>query len=132
MLTQIDNLREGDNILVLTTLNVSEAIDLASVDRADIKQCIGLPTSPARYQDLHSCPEELVRARVEVDTPFPEWGIISPPSHLPPSYSKAVELTAGAAGGGGGAVVLVVFFPIRRCTAAAGVRRGHIPKRWWW
>ncbi|CAN0407888.1 unnamed protein product, partial [Ectocarpus sp. 13 AM-2016] len=34
----IDNLRERDNVLVLTTSNVSEAIDLAFVDRADIKQ----------------------------------------------------------------------------------------------
>ncbi|CAN0350920.1 unnamed protein product [Ectocarpus sp. 6 AP-2014] len=87
VLTQIDNLRERDNVLVLTTSNVSEAIDLAFVDRADIKQYIGLPTAPARYQVLHSCLEELVRV-----------GIISPPSHLPPSYSKALGLTAGAAG----------------------------------
>lgn len=35
---QIDNLRERNNVLVLTTSNVSEAIDLAFVDRADIKQ----------------------------------------------------------------------------------------------
>ncbi|CAN0082836.1 unnamed protein product, partial [Laminaria digitata] len=35
---QIDNLRERDNVFVLTTSNVSEAIDLAFVDRADIKQ----------------------------------------------------------------------------------------------
>lgn len=35
---QIDNLRERENVLVLTTSNVSEAIDLAFVDRADIKQ----------------------------------------------------------------------------------------------
>ena len=35
---QIDNLRERDNVLILTTSNVSEAIDLAFVDRADIKQ----------------------------------------------------------------------------------------------
>ena len=35
---QIDNLRERDNVLILTTSNVSEAIDLAFFDRADIKQ----------------------------------------------------------------------------------------------
>lgn len=44
---------------------------------------IGLPTTPARYQVLHSCVEELVRV-----------GIVAPPSHLPPSFSKAVELTS--------------------------------------
>ncbi|CAM9730239.1 unnamed protein product [Pylaiella littoralis] len=85
VLTQIDNLRERDNVLVLTTSNVSEAIDLAFVDRADIKQYIGLPTAPARYQVLHSCLEELVRV-----------GIISPPFYLPPSFSKAVELTSAS------------------------------------
>ncbi|CAN0423920.1 unnamed protein product, partial [Ectocarpus sp. 8 AP-2014] len=61
---KIDNLRERDNVLVLTTSNVSEAIDLAFVDRADIKQYIGLPTAPARYQVLHSCLEELVRVGI--------------------------------------------------------------------
>eukprot|EP00903_Cladosiphon_okamuranus_P006236 g6121.t1 len=86
VLTQIDNLRERDNVLVLTTSNVSEAIDLAFVDRADIKQYIGLPTAPARYQVLHSCLEELVRV-----------GIIAPPSCLTPSFSKAVELTSTSA-----------------------------------
>eukprot|EP00752_Nemacystus_decipiens_P012914 g11429.t1 len=83
VLTQIDNLRERDNVLVLTTSNVSEAIDLAFVDRADIKQYIGLPTAPARYQVLHSCVEELVRV-----------GIVAPPFHVPPSFSKAVELAS--------------------------------------
>lgn len=46
---------------------------------------IGLPTAPARYQVLHSCLEELVRV-----------GIVAPPSYLPPSFSKAIELTSSA------------------------------------
>ena len=41
VLTQIDQLRQRDNVLILTTSNSSEAIDLAFVDRADIKQYIG-------------------------------------------------------------------------------------------
>jgi hypothetical protein len=48
VLTQIDQLRQRDNVLILTTSNISEAIDLAFVDRADIKQYIGLPTKEAR------------------------------------------------------------------------------------
>lgn len=40
------------NVLVLTTSNITEAIDLAFVDRADIKQYIGNPSGPARYQVL--------------------------------------------------------------------------------
>ena len=35
---QIDNLRERDNVLIVTTSNASVAIDLAFVDIADIKQ----------------------------------------------------------------------------------------------
>jgi SpoVK/Ycf46/Vps4 family AAA+-type ATPase len=54
VLTQIDQLRQRDNVLILTTSNISEAIDLAFVDRADIKQYIGLPSAPARYTILSS------------------------------------------------------------------------------
>ncbi|CAM9752919.1 unnamed protein product [Ascophyllum nodosum] len=72
VLTQIDNLRQKDNVLVLTTSNVSEAIDLAFIDRADIKQYIGLPNALARYQILRSCLEELDRV-----------GIIRGPFNLP-------------------------------------------------
>ncbi|CAM9107631.1 unnamed protein product [Discosporangium mesarthrocarpum] len=87
VLTQIDNLRERDNVLILTTSNVSEAIDMAFVDRADIKQYIGLPPASARYEVLRSCLEELVRV-----------GIIAPPQYLPPTLSKAVELVGGSGG----------------------------------
>lgn len=45
------------------------------------RRYIGLPTAPARYQVLHSCLEELVRV-----------GIVAPPSYLPASFSKAVQI----------------------------------------
>ena len=64
VLTQIDQLRQRDNVLILTTSNISEAIDLAFVDRADIKQYIGLPSADARYTILASCFRELVRAGI--------------------------------------------------------------------
>lgn len=72
VLTQIDNLRQRNNVLVLTTSNISQAIDLAFVDRADIKVLIGLPTLPARYAILQSCILELMRV-----------GIIAPLEPLP-------------------------------------------------
>lgn len=37
LLTQIDALKRFSNVMVLTTSNITEAIDLAFVDRADIK-----------------------------------------------------------------------------------------------
>jgi SpoVK/Ycf46/Vps4 family AAA+-type ATPase len=37
LLTQLDQLRRFPNVMVLTTSNITEAIDIAFVDRADIK-----------------------------------------------------------------------------------------------
>jgi SpoVK/Ycf46/Vps4 family AAA+-type ATPase len=37
LLTQLDQLRHFPNVMVLTTSNITEAIDVAFVDRADIK-----------------------------------------------------------------------------------------------
>ncbi|KAF9134011.1 Pachytene checkpoint protein 2 [Mortierella sp. 14UC] len=37
LLTQIDRLKRRKNVLVLTTSNITEAIDIAFIDRADIK-----------------------------------------------------------------------------------------------
>jgi SpoVK/Ycf46/Vps4 family AAA+-type ATPase len=37
LLTQLDQLRRFPNVMVLTTSNITEAIDVAFVDRADIK-----------------------------------------------------------------------------------------------
>ena len=82
LLTQIDQLKTKSNVIVLTTSNITGAIgiaifrisffltvflDLAFVDRADIKQYIGPPSVAARYHILSSCISELMRV-----------GIISP------------------------------------------------------
>jgi len=62
LLTQLDTIRNQPNVLILTTSNITGAIDLAFVDRADIKQYVGHPSQGAIYQILHSCVAELVRA----------------------------------------------------------------------
>jgi pachytene checkpoint protein 2 len=61
VLTAIDSFRTRRNVLLLTTSNVSEAIDVAFVDRADIKAHVGPPGAVARYDILASCVGELVR-----------------------------------------------------------------------
>ena len=61
VLTQIDALRSKPNVLVLTTSNITGAIDLAFVDRADIKQYIGPPSHQARYEISRTCVHELMR-----------------------------------------------------------------------
>ncbi|KAI9137738.1 pachytene checkpoint protein 2 [Paraphysoderma sedebokerense] len=64
ILTQIDQIRQHKNVLILTTSNITEAIDLAFVDRADIKQYIGLPSPRAIYSILSSCLKELMRVEI--------------------------------------------------------------------
>merc|ERR1711942_428762 len=61
LLTQLDSIKNAPNVLILTTSNITGAIDLAFVDRADIKQYVGPPSQGAIYQILHSCIVELVR-----------------------------------------------------------------------
>ena len=64
LLTQLDALKRHPNVIVLTTSNITGAIDLAFVDRADIKQFIPLPSHAARYGILRSCVRELMRVGV--------------------------------------------------------------------
>jgi SpoVK/Ycf46/Vps4 family AAA+-type ATPase len=61
MLTQLDSIRNFPNVLILTTSNITGAIDLAFVDRADIKQYIGPPSHAAIYSIFYSCLLELKR-----------------------------------------------------------------------
>ena len=71
LLTQIDALRHRPNVMVLTTSNITEAIDLAFVDRADIKAYVGPPGLKARYEILRGAVAELKRAGlVAADAPL--------------------------------------------------------------
>ena len=71
LLTQLDGLKAHPNVMVLTTSNITEAIDLAFVDRADIKAYIGPPPLHARYEILRTCIEELQRVGIITDTCLP-------------------------------------------------------------
>jgi len=51
-------------VQVLTTSNITGAIDLAFVDRADIKAFIGPPSAAARYEMLRGCVAELARVNI--------------------------------------------------------------------
>ncbi|RZB84914.1 pachytene checkpoint protein 2 -like [Asbolus verrucosus] len=64
VLTQIDRIKRHSNVLILTTSNMTESIDLAFIDRADIKQYLGLPIPTAIYKVYHSCLEELIKAQI--------------------------------------------------------------------
>lgn len=64
LLTQLDKLKSAPNVIILTTSNITAAIDIAFVDRADIKAYVGPPTLQARYEILRSCLQELLRTGV--------------------------------------------------------------------
>ncbi|MQL93382.1 hypothetical protein Taro_026034 [Colocasia esculenta] len=64
LLTQMDRLKSWPNVIILTTSNITTAIDIAFVDRADIKAYVGPPTIQARYEILRSCLQELIRTEI--------------------------------------------------------------------
>jgi len=64
LLTQLDQLRSYNNCMVLTTSNLTGNIDVAFVDRADIKAYIGPPTPKARYEMLRSSLQELIKVGI--------------------------------------------------------------------
>ncbi|TIA74436.1 hypothetical protein E3P91_00919 [Wallemia ichthyophaga] len=59
LLTQIDKLKQRKNVLIIATSNITAAIDDAFVDRADIQQYIGNPSTKAIEVILGSCLAEL-------------------------------------------------------------------------
>jgi SpoVK/Ycf46/Vps4 family AAA+-type ATPase len=61
LLTQLDALKRQRNVLVMATSNITQAIDAALVDRADIRRLVPEPGAGARYEILRSCVLELMQ-----------------------------------------------------------------------
>eukprot|EP00051_Salpingoeca_urceolata_P004743 m.67330 g.67330 ORF g.67330 m.67330 type:complete len:432 (-) comp13823_c0_seq2:257-1552(-) len=59
LLTQLDQIARHPNVIVLTTSNITCAVDIAFIDRADIKCFIGPPSVEARYSILSGSVSEL-------------------------------------------------------------------------
>ncbi|TPX34800.1 hypothetical protein SmJEL517_g02643 [Synchytrium microbalum] len=66
LLTQIDKIKKYRNVLIMTTSNITDAIDDAFLDRADLRQYIGNPSQRATYAMLSGCVEELLRCEIIV------------------------------------------------------------------
>lgn len=64
VLTQLDQIRKFSNVLILTTSNLTSAIDFAFLDRADIRQYIGPPNSEAIAKIYRTILDELVCRQV--------------------------------------------------------------------
>jgi len=72
LLTQLDKLSRYENVMILATSNITGAIDVAFLDRADMRQYIGPPSLRARYEILRSCVLELARVGiVRAETTIP-------------------------------------------------------------
>ncbi|GAB0089798.1 pachytene checkpoint protein 2 homolog [Sergentomyia squamirostris] len=63
-LTQLDQIRKYTNVLVLATSNLTSSIDVAFLDRADIKQFIGPPSDAAISTIYATMLMELVRVGI--------------------------------------------------------------------
>lgn len=64
VLTQLDQIRKFSNVLILTTSNLTTAIDFAFLDRADIRQYIGNPNKEAIALIYRSILNELLARNV--------------------------------------------------------------------
>ena len=90
LLTQLDKLRRHKNVLVLTTSNLSHTIgeqtirkpqmstewlmaDKAFIDRADIKEYVGLPIPEAIYWILLTTIRELMAKGLIGEVEMQEW-----------------------------------------------------------
>jgi len=76
LLTQLDQIKMAPNVLILTTSNITGAIDGAFVDRADIVQYIGPPNQAAVYQILFSAIQELVTKNI-IKSTVSEGGLLT-------------------------------------------------------
>ncbi|SNX86604.1 related to PCH2 - putative ATPase [Melanopsichium pennsylvanicum] len=73
LLTQLDKLKHRKNVLIMTTSNLCSSIDDAFLDRADIKQYVGLPPPKAIYWILQSCLRELIRVALVAPVDLPSY-----------------------------------------------------------
>jgi len=81
LLTQIDHIKKYPNVLILTTSNITGAVDLAFVDRADIKQYIGLPSEEAIFTIYHSCITELKKRNIITRANLPDLRMLKMMGH---------------------------------------------------
>ncbi|XP_065722848.2 pachytene checkpoint protein 2 homolog [Drosophila suzukii] len=64
VLTQLDDIKACPNVLILATSNLAQSIDLAFLDRADMRLFIGYPGMPAIRAIYKGMLAELMTARV--------------------------------------------------------------------
>eukprot|EP00924_Labyrinthula_sp_SR-Ha-C_P007600 snap_masked-scaffold_42-processed-gene-1.19-mRNA-1 protein AED:0.16 eAED:0.20 QI:0/0/0/0.66/1/1/3/0/434 len=64
LLTQLDSLKYFSNVVIMTTSNLTNAIDTAFIDRADLCEYVGLPSFKARQTIFKAALQELRSSRL--------------------------------------------------------------------
>ncbi|CAD6996153.1 pachytene checkpoint protein 2 homolog [Ceratitis capitata] len=72
LLTQLDAIKEHPNVLILATSNLADTIDLAFLDRADIKQYIGMPNIVAIKTIYTKMLDEMMRVGIILEQSLKE------------------------------------------------------------
>lgn len=127
LLTQLDSLRARPNVLIMTTSNLPDSVDIAFVDRADVKIFVGLPTLPARYQILRSCLVELhakgiIMHAEQLPPPWPQGGMVT--ATPGPAASKLLAVVHATDGLSGRALRKLPFLAHAQASSAADVDCG--------
>ena len=129
LLTQLDGLKRYKNALVVTTSNLTGAIDAAFIDRADIKEYIGPPGLGARYDILTSCLVELRRAGVVA--PFeelpPHASLLPLLPHPPPSFELLQGLSVAPTGSQAPRHSMMLHALAARCEGLSGRALRKLP-----
>ncbi|RPB24885.1 P-loop containing nucleoside triphosphate hydrolase protein [Terfezia boudieri ATCC MYA-4762] len=89
LLTALDKLQYRKNVIVLTTTNLLNTMDLAFLDRADIKQYIGCPGAETCYAILRSSLNELIRCQIIDSVSIPPWSEASLMLYSQPGASSS-------------------------------------------
>lgn len=77
ILTQLDQIKNYKNILIITTSNLTELLDQAFLDRADLKFFIKQPSLKGIYKIYMACINELIKKELLVGFNFNKPIVIS-------------------------------------------------------
>ncbi|ESS64729.1 ATPase protein [Trypanosoma cruzi Dm28c] len=118
LLTQLDSLQRRHNVVVFATSNITGAIDVAFIDRADKKIFIGAPGFQARLELLKSSTQEMIR-RGLVILEASSCGEFINEETWPPVVSRDMEL--------GQSELLQLEAIARQCEAFSGRTLKKLP-----
>ncbi|PWV07563.1 putative katanin [Trypanosoma cruzi] len=118
LLTQLDSLQRRHNVVVFATSNITGAIDVAFIDRADKKIFIGAPGFQARLELLKSSTQEMIR-RGLVILEASSCGEFINEETWPPVVSRDMEL--------GQSELLQLESIARQCEAFSGRTLKKLP-----